>query len=77
MALRTVTAKDAVTWTKPDELAFDPDKDMTKLLGFFPGDVCVVGFADGSVRALSKTFSKKSLNGAITKNGGEVLGDGQ
>ncbi len=67
-----VTAKDAVPWTKPDELAFDPDKDMTKLLGFFPGEVCPVAMADGSVRALAKTISKKVLHAAITKSGGEV-----
>ena len=69
------TAKDAVPWTKPDELAFEPDKDMATLLGFFAGDVCMVGFADGSVRALSKKLSKATLHGAITKAGGEVLGD--
>ena len=67
------TAKDAVPWTKPDDLAFDPDKDMTKLLGFFPGDVCPVAMADGSVRALAKTVSKKTIHGAITRSGGEVL----
>ena len=73
--LLVVTAKDAVPWTKPDELAFEPEKDMTKLLGFFPGDACIAGIADGSVRALSKKISKVTLHGAITKNGGEVLGD--
>jgi RNA polymerase sigma factor (sigma-70 family) len=67
------TAKDGVTWTKPDELEFDPDKDMTKLLGFLQGNVCNVSFADGSVRALSKSISKKTLHGAITKGGGEVF----
>lgn len=73
--LLVVTAKDAVPWTKPDELAFDPDKDMTKLLGFFSNDVCMVGLADGSVRGVSKSISKATLHGAITRNGGEVLGD--
>ncbi len=70
-----VTAKDAVIWTKPDELDFDPDKDMTKLLGLFPGDGCIVGFADGSVRTLNKKISKVTLHGAITRGGGEVLGE--
>jgi hypothetical protein len=69
-----VTAKDAVPWSKPDDLAFDPDKDMTKLLGFFHGDLCMVGMADGSARGLSKKISKTTLHGAITRNGGEVLG---
>jgi hypothetical protein len=70
--IMVVTAKDAVPWTKPDELDFDPDKDMTKLLGFFPGDVCMVGMGDGAVRGLSKKLSKKTLHGLITKSGGEL-----
>lgn len=73
--IMVVTAKDAVPWTKPDELAFDPDKDMTKLLGFFPGEVCLVSLCDGSVRALSSKITKATLHGTITKNGGEVLGE--
>jgi RNA polymerase sigma factor (sigma-70 family) len=66
-----VTAKDSVPWTKPDELAFDPDKDMTKLLGYYE-DVCVTAFADGSVRAISKNAPKKMIHGLITHSGGEV-----
>lgn len=69
------TAKDSVPWTKPDDLAFDPDKDMTKLLGFFPGEVCPVAMGDGFIRALAKSISKKNLHGAITTSGGEVLED--
>lgn len=68
------TAADPVPWTKPDELAFDPDKDMKQLLGFLSNDVCMTAFADGSVRALSKKISKATLNGTITRSGGEVLG---
>jgi hypothetical protein len=69
------TAADPVPWTKPDDLPFDPEKDMKKLLGFFTGDVCMVAFADGSVRALSKSISLKTVISAITRGGGEVLGD--
>lgn len=71
--IMVVTAKDSVIWTKPDELEFDPDKDMTKLLGYFHGSACVVGFCDGSVRSFSKSLGRKSLNAYITKNGGEVV----
>lgn len=67
------TAKDAVPWTKPDELEFDPEKDMTKLLGFFPGDVTITCLADGSVRALNKSIGKKTLHALITASGGEAL----
>jgi hypothetical protein len=69
------TAKDAVIWTKPDELAFDPDKAMLKLLGFMPGEVCNVALGDGSVRGLRKSISKTTLNNAISKDDGQVLGD--
>jgi prepilin-type processing-associated H-X9-DG protein len=48
---------------------------MTKLLGYFHGGACVVGFCDGSVRSFSKSLARKSLNAYITKNGGEVVSD--
>jgi hypothetical protein len=70
-----VTAKDAVPWTKPDELTFNPDKDMKALLGYFFSGTCTIALGDGSVRALSKSIKKETLNAAITSNGGEVLGD--
>jgi hypothetical protein len=70
-----VTAADAVPWTKPDELEFDPEKDMKKLLGFFESSVCNVALGDGSVRSLSKSIAAKTLNALITRGGGEVIGD--
>jgi hypothetical protein len=75
--IMVVTAADAVPWTKPDELAFDPDKDMVKLLGTLPqGTVCNTAFCDGSVRAIDTTKLKKAtLNALITKAGGEVIDD--
>jgi hypothetical protein len=69
------TAKDSVIWSKPDELDFDPDKDMMKLLGRFHGDACIVAFGDGSVRALSPKLSKMSLHGLITRSGGDVVNE--
>ena len=44
---------------------------MTKLLGFFPGDVSITAFGDGSVRALNKSITKKLLHALITASGGE------
>jgi len=71
-----VTAAEAVPWTKPDELAFDPDKDMVKLLGTLPSEtVCNTAFGDGSVRAISKTIDRMTLNALITRAGGEVIGN--
>src|SRR5207245_1185574 len=51
------TAAEAVPWTKPDELAFDPDKDMGKLLGLFHGRISVA-FCDGSVRLFTRVPRK-------------------
>jgi hypothetical protein len=68
-----VVAADAVPWTKPDELAFDPEKDMAKLFGTVGGKPQAAMF-DGSVRSFKKLPSKETINGMITKSGGEVLG---
>ncbi len=68
------TAATPVPWTKPDDMAFDPAADMTKVLGFFP-DVAHAGFADGSVRALQRNINPKTLSALITRSGGEVIGD--
>ena len=73
--LLVVTAADAVPWTKPDELAFDPKKDMTKLLGTVVNGRCQAAFADGSVRTFGKIPTEKTLNALITRNGGEVIED--
>ncbi|HEX4610110.1 MAG TPA: DUF1559 domain-containing protein, partial [Urbifossiella sp.] len=68
------TAATPVPWTKPDDMAFDPNADMRRVIGFFP-DVCHAALADGSVRTLSRSTSKVTLHGAITRSGGEVLGN--
>ena len=72
--LMCVTAASAVPWTKPDELEFDPDKDMTKLLGaVVNGKVQAVTYFDGSVRTFGKIPNKMTLNALITRDGGEVI----
>jgi hypothetical protein len=71
--LMAVAAAGAVPWTKPDELAFDPEKDMAKLIGRFNGRFQMALF-DGSVRSMAKLPGKDTLNALITKSGGEVLG---
>jgi len=68
-----VTAATAVPWTKPDELEFDPDKDMTKLLGAIVNGKVQVAMFDGSVRTFSKIPDPMTLNALITRAGGEVI----
>jgi hypothetical protein len=67
-----VEATDAVPWTKPDELPFDPKKDLPKL-GLKNAEKFNAGFADGSVHVLSKKIDKDTLKALITRNGGEVV----
>lgn len=69
-----VTAAKAVPWTKPEELEFDPEKDMRKLLGTVVNGHVQVSMFDGSTRGLGKDISKETLHAAITRAGGEVLG---
>ena len=68
-----VTAKDPVPWTKPDELEFDPEKDMSKLIGLVVNGRAQVAMCDGSVRTLAKIPAKATLHALITKSGGEVI----
>jgi hypothetical protein len=70
-----VTAADPVVWTKPDELEFDPEKDMTKLMGLVVNGKAQVAMYDGSVRSLAKIPAKETLHALITAAGGEVVPD--
>jgi Protein of unknown function (DUF1559) len=73
--LMCVTATEAVPWTKPDELEFNPDKDMTRLIGMVVNGKAQVSLFDGSVRTLSKLPSKATVHALITRAGGEVIGN--
>lgn len=69
-----MTAAKPAPWTKPDELEFDPDKDMTKLVGFLIDGKAQAAFYDGSVRTMTpKELSKDRLHPYITRSGGEVI----
>ncbi len=65
-------AAEAVVWTKPDDLPFDPNKPLPKL-GLSPDRPFLVAMADGSVRAVKRTVTDKTLRAAITTAGGEIL----
>jgi hypothetical protein len=65
-----VEAEDAVPWTKPDELPFDPKKDPPKV-GLKGAEKFNAAFADGAVHTMSKKIDKDTLKGLITRNGGE------
>ncbi len=61
----------AVPWTKPEDLPFDPQDPIAAM-----GEVPEIGFPavlfDGSTLVLSKTIDPKRLRGLITPDGGEI-----
>jgi hypothetical protein len=67
-----VEAGDAVPWTKPEDLPFDPDKRLPKLGGEF-SDIINAAFCDGSVHEVTKKIDDKTLRALITRNGGEPI----
>jgi Protein of unknown function (DUF1559) len=65
-----VEAGDAIPWTKPDELPYDPIAPLPVLGGHFP-DLFVAALADGSVRMVATKTPEVAIRGAITRSGGE------
>lgn len=72
--LAIVEAKDAVPWTKPEDLTFDPQK--TKFPfgagSDHPGGFNAL-FGDGSVRFIKLSVDEAVLRALITRAGGEVI----
>jgi hypothetical protein len=65
-----VEAGEAVPWTKPDELLYDPDKPLPALGGHFR-DGFYAAFADGTVKFIPKTTDEKTIRGMIVRAGGK------
>lgn len=63
---------EAVPWTKPEELTYDPKKPLPRLGGMFR-EGFHVGFADASVQFIRRTIKPDLLRALITRNGGEVI----
>ena len=68
-----VEAGQAVPWTKPDELVYNPAGPLPALGGMFKEGFNVL-MGDASVRFVKRTVSDKTLRAAITPAGGDVLG---
>jgi hypothetical protein len=67
-----VETTDAVPWSKPDELIYEPGKPLPAL-GLPSSHGFHAVFADGSVTFLPKNLSEKTLRALITPAGGETL----
>ncbi len=62
----------SVPWTKPEEIPYDDNKPMPKLLGLYPGGFNAV-YCDGSVRFLSDKLKEATLRLMITRADGQVI----
>jgi Protein of unknown function (DUF1559) len=72
-----VEARDAVEWTKPDDLDASPGRPFPPLGGFGGGSTpALAGFVDGSVRTLPANLAEATLRALVTHSGGEVLPSG-
>jgi uncharacterized protein (TIGR03067 family) len=69
--LLAVEAADAVIWTRPDDLPFDPKQTVPRL-GIGEGAIHVA-FCDGNVAILSREVTPEVLRALITRNGGEQV----
>jgi prepilin-type processing-associated H-X9-DG protein len=80
-----VEAGEAVPWSKPVDLVYDPAGALPSLGGVFRGGNLLSGshmlngfnavFADGSVRTFLRTTSEETIRALITRNGGEKVPD--
>jgi hypothetical protein len=78
MTILVVEAAEAVPWTKPDELPYDPNGPLPRLglkpaLGRKPYFSVVMG--DAWARSVSARVSDQTLRAAITPAGDDYLGD--
>jgi hypothetical protein len=81
-----IEAGEAVPWTKPADLPYDPAKPLPRLGGIFTGEgrfslfgsSRIKGFhvalGDCSIRWITPEISEKTLRDAITRNDGRILG---
>ncbi len=62
----------AVTWTKPDDMAFDPQKPLAGL-GTIGESGTPVAFADGSVRMIRKSVNAETFRRLVLRNDGQPV----
>jgi prepilin-type processing-associated H-X9-DG protein len=72
MTILVAEGKNAVPWTKPEDLPFDPKGPLPELGGASPRGFNVA-FADGSVRFFDQNIPEATLKAMITRNGGEMF----
>jgi hypothetical protein len=65
-------AEEAVPWTKPDDVVYDPKKPLPRFGGLFKAGFHAA-FADGTVRFIKKDVDERLLRALITRAGGEKV----
>src|SRR5205085_10193607 len=71
--LLVVEAGEAVPWTKPQDLPYEPKKkDLPRLGGLFP-DGFHIALCDGSTMWASRNFDPRTFRAMLTRSGGEVI----
>ena len=70
--LLAIEAAEAVTWTKPEEMEFDPKNPVKKYFRY-ANAVCTVLLGDGSVRAISEKVDEKILKLLIQRDDGTPI----
>jgi prepilin-type processing-associated H-X9-DG protein len=70
--LMVAEAANAVPWSKPEDMAYDPAKPLPKVGGLFEGGFNAA-FCDGSVRFLSAAIKPATLHLLIQRNDGTPL----
>ena len=68
--LLVVEAAEAVPWTRPADLVYDPKGPLPRLGGHFK-DGSLALFADGSVAFIKGDIDEPTLRALITRNGAE------
>jgi hypothetical protein len=69
-----VEAGTPTPWTKPEDIPFDPDAPLTIPRPLFR-NVIRIALVDGSIHHIRKDISATTLRAAITRNGGDRLGE--
>jgi hypothetical protein len=69
--LAVETARD-IPWTKPEDIAYDPNKPLPKLGGLFEAGFNAA-FGDGAVRFISEAIDKQMLRYLIEKADGHAI----
>lgn len=76
-AIAVVEAKTDIPWTKPDDIEFDPEKELPKIEGWHRGDDgssgFIAGVIDGTIRFISENTNKDDLKMLLTFYDQETL----